>query len=118
MTDDCVFCKIASGEIKESKFIYENDNFFSMPDANPVTRGHSLIISKKHFETILDLPATLGIELLDCVKNTALKIIEKEKAQGFHVFNNNFSAAHQVVKHMHLHIIPRKKNDGLDGKLA
>ncbi len=117
MKDECVFCKISRGEIKQSKFIYENDNFFSMPDRNPVIKGHSLIIPKKHFETTLDLPSTLGPELLDCIKNTALKIMEKEKAQGFHIINNNFAVAKQVVKHAHFHIVPRKNNDKLDGKI-
>jgi histidine triad (HIT) family protein len=115
---DCIFCKIAQGEAKQGKFIHENDNFFSIPDASPVAKGHSLVISKKHFETVLDLPSTIWPELSDCIKNTALKIMEKEKAEGFHVNNNNFPAAKQIVKHVHFHIIPRKKNDGLDGKLA
>jgi histidine triad (HIT) family protein len=113
MMEDCVFCKIAKGDIKQGKFIYENANFFSMPDIKPVAPGHSLVISKRHFGTILDMPPTSGAELLDCIKNTALKIMEKEKADGFHVFSNNFDAAGQVVKHVHFHIIPRKKNDGL-----
>ncbi len=109
---DCVFCKIAKGEIPAKK-IYENDNFFSISDAKPITKGHSLVISKKHYETILDMPSTLGQELLDCIKKTALKIADETKAEGVNVIGNNFEAAGQVVKHVHLHIIPRKKNDGL-----
>lgn len=117
MKEECVFCKIANGEIKREK-IYENQNFFSVPDKNPTTKGHSLVISKRHFETVLDLPTTLGVELIDCIKNTALKIMEKEKAQGFHVINNNFGAAKQLVRHVHFHIVPRKDKDELDGKLV
>ena len=82
MTKDCIFCKIAKGEISVNR-IYENDNFFSIPDANPVTKGHSLIISKKHFNTTLDLPDTLGQELLDCIKKTALKLMKENKSEGF-----------------------------------
>ncbi len=77
--DDCVFCKIVNVEI-DSERIYENDNFFSIPDANPVVDGHSLVISKKHFENSLDLPSSLGPELLDCIKKTATKLIDKTKA--------------------------------------
>ena len=110
--DDCVFCKIAKGEISVEK-IYENDNFFSIPDANPKVEGHSLIISKKHFETSLDLPDSLGQELLDCIKNTALKLMEKNNAMGFNVLSNNFEDAGQVVKHVHFHILPRKKDDNV-----
>ncbi|RLG09342.1 HIT family protein [Candidatus Pacearchaeota archaeon] len=112
MTEDCIFCKISKGEISSQK-IYENDNFFSIPDANPIVEGHSLIISKKHFKTILDLPNTLGAELLDCIKKTALKLIEDYHADGFNVLNNNFKSAGQIVEHFHVHVIPRKKDDGL-----
>jgi histidine triad (HIT) family protein len=105
---DCVFCKIARGEIPASK-IYENDNFISFPDSNQEIEGHSLIISKKHFETILDLPSSLGMELLDCIKNTSLKLMKEHKSDGFNIAQNNFDAAGQVVKHIHFHILPRKK---------
>jgi len=111
MVNDCIFCKIARGEIKKKK-IYENENFFSIPDANPVIEGHSLIISKKHFENLLDLPSSLAGELLDCIKKTAEKLLKEKNADGFNVVNNNFEAAGQIVKHVHFHIFPRKKDDG------
>lgn len=109
---DCIFCKISQGEIKIER-IYENDNFFSVPDANPIVPGHTLVISKKHFENVLDLPASLGNELIDVVKKTSEILIKKYNCEGINVINNNFEAAGQVVKHVHFHIIPRKKNDGL-----
>lgn len=109
MTKDCIFCKIANGEIPIEKKIYENDNFFSIPDANQQTEGHSLIISKRHFETFLDIPSTLGTELTDCIKKTAMRLIEKHKSEGFNIVNNNFEVAGQVVKHFHIHILPRSK---------
>jgi histidine triad (HIT) family protein len=109
---DCVFCKIAKGEIKSEK-IYENDNFFSIFDVDPQVKGHVLVISKKHFETILDMPASLGSEFLDCIKKTSLELVEKFKADAFNVVNNNFESAGQIVKHVHFHILPRRKGDGL-----
>lgn len=112
MVEDCIFCKIVKGEIP-SKKIYENDNFFSIPDANQVVDGHSLVISKRHFETTLDLPNSLGSELLDCIKKTAMKLLEEHRAEGFNVVNNNFKVAGQVVKHVHYHILPRKKGDSV-----
>lgn len=108
---DCVFCKIAEGEIASEK-IYENNNFFSTLDASPKVEGHTLVISKKHFENILDLPKMLGPELLDCIKETAIILMKKYDAEGFNVINNNFEVAGQVVKHVHFHILPRKKGDG------
>lgn len=113
MDKDCVFCKLSLGKIPR-KTIYENDNFFSVLDANPVTNGHSLVISKKHFKTALDLPVTIGAELLECVKETALRIIKEKGTDGFNVLNNNFPAAGQVVNHVHFHIIPRRKGDGVN----
>ena len=108
---DCIFCKISQGKIPVKR-IYENGNFFSFPDANPVTNGHSLVVSRKHFKTTLDLPSSIGSELVDCIKGTALKIMDAEKAEGFNVISNNFPSAGQVVPHVHYHIIPRKDNDG------
>lgn len=109
---DCIFCKIANEEVPR-ELIYENDNFFSVPDASPRTKGHSLVISKKHFKTSLDLPSSLGSELLDCIKKTAIKLIKENKAEGFNIVNNNFEAAGQIVHHVHYHIFPRKKGDKL-----
>lgn len=111
MSQHCIFCKISRGEIP-SKRIYENENFFSIPDANPRVEGHSLVISKKHFETTLDLPVSLGSELLECIKKTSLELMKKFEANGFNVIQNNFEVAGQIVPHIHFHILPRKKGDG------
>jgi histidine triad (HIT) family protein len=108
--DDCIFCKIAKGEISSEK-IYENANFFSIPDANQKIEGHSLVISKNHFESILDLPSNIGEDLADCIKETSKILIEKFGSEGINVVQNNFEAAGQVVKHIHFHILPRKKGD-------
>ncbi|MEK6878136.1 MAG: HIT domain-containing protein [Nanoarchaeota archaeon] len=110
---DCVFCKISKGEIK-NKRIYENDNFFSVFDINPKTEGHCLIISKKHYENVLDMPETLGQELIDAIKKTVELLRKEHDFDGFNIINNNFEAAGQVVKHVHFHILLRKKNDGLE----
>ena len=109
----CVFCKIATGEIPCEK-IYENTNFFSIFDANPKTEGHALVISKKHFETLLDLPVLLGNDLTDCIKKTSLKILEEFKSEGFNILGNNFKVAGQVVNHLHFHILPRKRGDNIN----
>jgi len=111
--EDCVFCKMVNGEIPVEK-IYENENFFSFPDANPRIDGHSLVISKKHFTTTLDVPDSLGPELLDCIKKTAVKLMEKTGAGGFNVVNNNLPIGGQEVPHVHYHILPRKPKDGLN----
>lgn len=110
MVEDCAFCKLSNGEMN-SKKIYENRNFFSIFDVNPKIEGHSLVISKKHFKTSLDVPSSLGQELLDCIKNTSLILIDKFKATGFNIVQNNFPDSGQTVDHVHFHIMPRKKGD-------
>ncbi len=109
---DCIFCKMASGKVKVKK-IYENDNFFSIPDKNPSAPGHSLVISKKHFRTALSLPNELGPDFLDCVKKTTSKLMKKYSASGFNLLNNGYASGGQFVPHFHLHILPRKKGDGI-----
>jgi len=109
--DDCVFCKIARGEIPVEK-IYENDNFLCFPDKNPKVKGHALVISKKHFTTTLDTPSTLGHDLLDAIKKTAFRLMKKYKAGGFNIVNNNFPVGGQIIHHVHFHILPRFENDG------
>jgi len=110
MANNCVFCDIAKGKIP-AKRIYENSNFFSILDQNQKIKGHALVISKKHFVNSLDFPASLGSDLMDCIKNTSLKLIEENKAEGFNLINNNFEPAGQLVMHFHCHILPRKKDD-------
>jgi len=109
--EDCIFCKIAKGEIP-SKKILETDNFFAVKDINPKVKGHSLIISKRHYPTLLDMPSSLLGEFLDAAKRLAFKLLDEEKAEGFNVVINSYEVAGQVVPHVHLHILPRKKDDG------
>ncbi len=108
---DCIFCKIAKGEIPSEK-ILETDNFFAIKDIHPKTKGHSLVISKKHYQTLLDVPSSLFGEFLEAGKKLALQLLKEEKAEGFNLVINNYKVAGQLVPHIHLHILPRKKDDG------
>jgi histidine triad (HIT) family protein len=112
MKKDCIFCKIARGEIPSEK-IFENDNFFVIHDTHPICEGHSLVIPKQHFENLLDMPNTLGTELLSIAKKTAMDLMKDKKNEGFNLVMNNFEVAGQVVHHAHIHIVPRKKDDGI-----
>ncbi|MFW5846771.1 MAG: HIT family protein [Nanoarchaeota archaeon] len=104
---ECVFCKISKGEIPAEK-ILENDNFFIINDANPVVEGHCLVISKKHYKNIFNLPADLGSELISLIKEQSLKLIKEGKAEGIKIVQNNGKSAGQSVQHVHFHIIPEK----------
>jgi histidine triad (HIT) family protein len=109
--DDCIFCRIAKNEIP-SEFLFENDNFFAILDKNQDIPGHALIISKQHYTNLIDMPTTLGTEMASAIKEVSEKIL-KNGAEGFNVFINNFPAGGQVVMHVHIHVLPRKKDDDL-----
>jgi histidine triad (HIT) family protein len=109
---ECIFCKIVRGEIK-SDIVYSDDNFIAFLDINPKAEGHTVIVSKKHFRNLLDMPTTLGNEMLEVVKNVSLDLIKQGKAEGFNLVVNNEPVAGQIVFHAHIHILPRKKDDGL-----
>lgn len=110
--ENCIFCKIAKGEIKSEK-IAESNNFFAVNDINPVAKGHCLVIPKKHFGTLLDIPNNLGEELLQFTKKVAGGLMDKKLGDGFNVIMNNLEVAGQLVMHAHIHIIPRKEKDGI-----
>jgi histidine triad (HIT) family protein len=114
--DECLFCKIAKEEISLGK-VYEDDNFISILDINPETQGHTLVIPRKHFKTILDIPNSLGNEFLEAIKNTSLKLINEYKAEGFNLVFNNYKIAGQEVDHVHAHIMLRKQGDGMKLKM-
>ena len=109
---DCIFCKIVNGEIPTKK-TYEDNNFIAFLDIKPKADGHTIIISKNHFRNLLDMPTTLGNEMLEAIKKVSLDLIKQKKGTGFNLIVNNESAAGQVIFHTHIHIIPRKKDDGL-----
>ena len=111
--NDCVFCKIANGEISSEK-IYENDNFFSILDANPVVEGHSLVISKKHFENIFEISDELLGEMNIVCKKIANLLKKKFGINSVNLLNASGKAAQQSVFHIHYHVVPRKEGDGLD----
>lgn len=97
----------------KTNIIYENDNFISFKDTSPKSKGHSLVIPKKHYSTILDCPAIFGSDLIDCIKSTTIKLMKESGFSGFNIIQNNFKIAGQIVNHLHFHIIPRYKNDGI-----
>jgi histidine triad (HIT) family protein len=114
---NCIFCKIAKGEIP-AEWVYEDDNFLGILDINPEMLGHTLIFPKKHFQTILDTPSSLGNEFLEAIKKVSLNLIKKEKAEGFNIVFNTNKVAGQEVPHVHAHVMPRKQNDGMRLKMV
>lgn len=106
----CVFCKIINGEIPSYK-IYETDNVMAFLDISQNTKGHTLVIPKKHFESIFDLDEQTGRDLFEAVIKTTNILKNKLGFKDVNLLNNNGSLAGQVVNHYHIHIIPRYGND-------
>ncbi|WP_027720677.1 HIT family protein [Maridesulfovibrio zosterae] len=109
---DCIFCKIVSGEIPCFK-IYETDQILSFLDIGPVNKGHALIIPKEHYKNIWDLPSDLGKEIISAAQIAGDSIVKATGADGLNLIMNNNEAAGQLVFHAHLHLIPRFNEDGL-----
>jgi histidine triad (HIT) family protein len=112
MKQDCIFCKIAGGEIP-SRMILESKDFYAFMDINPVNEGHSLVIPKEHCENILDFPKAEETDLIEFIKKVAAAVTKAVNADGFNLGMNNGKAAGQLVFHAHFHIIPRFESDGL-----
>ena len=109
--DDCIFCKIANGEIP-SKTIYEDEEFRVILDLGPATKGHALILPKEHFQNIYEIPQETAAKAMILAKKMATLITEKLHADGFNIVQNNNEVAGQTVLHFHMHLIPRYERDG------
>jgi len=103
--EECIFCKIAKKE-KPQEIIAENDNFIAFLDVNPKSKGHALVVPKRHYQTALDLPDDLYSEMFSLAKKIAMDNIKNNKATGFNLLINNFKSSSQIVNHVHLHVIP------------
>ena len=105
MADDCIFCKIAKGEIPAHK-LWDDDDLLCFLDINPVTKGHCLIIPKEHYSYLTDVPADLAQTMMLKVQETAKTVVEKLSAEMFNVF-----VVGEDVAHAHIHVVPRYAND-------
>lgn len=109
--EDCIFCKIANGEIP-SKTVYEDEDFRVILDLGPATRGHALILPKEHAANLFELPDETASKAMILAKKIGSRIKEHLHADGLNLIQNNGEVAGQTVQHFHLHLIPRYKDDG------
>ncbi len=110
--DDCIFCKIAAGEIPCSK-IFENEQILAFMDIAPLNKGHLLVIPKDHFETVLDIDDETYGRLFSIISRIAKGVGVSINPDGMTVMQLNGKASDQVVPHLHIHIVPRWMQDGL-----
>ena len=105
---DCLFCKIVDGSIPSNK-VYEDDKVLVFLDINPNTNGHMLIISKEHIVTVDEVSSSLASHILEVEKKMHKLLTEKLDCSGLTIVQNN--GLGQEVKHYHVHLIPRYKDD-------
>ncbi len=110
--ENCIFCNIVKGEIEGAK-IWEDDDVLALLDIHPLTKGHCLVIPKKHFENIFDIDEEILKKIIVEAKHISGKLKNALSADGIRLSQSNGKAAGQAVFHFHLHIIPRYENDGL-----
>lgn len=109
--NDCIFCRIIKGEIPCTK-VYEDKNTMAFLDTNPAARGHTLVMHKKHYETINKMDEKSLNELISSVKKLASVMLKI--SEGCNVIQNNKRVAGQIVDHVHFHVVPRVNGDGID----
>jgi histidine triad (HIT) family protein len=108
---DCVFCDIVDGTIP-SYTVYEDDAVVAFLDANPLARGHTLVVPKAHHERVNDLSAALAADLFAAVPDVTEAVERAVDAEATTVAINNGAAAGQEVPHVHVHVVPRSAADG------
>nr|WP_300308825.1 HIT family protein [uncultured Anaerostipes sp.] len=113
--EDCVFCKIVSGDIP-SNTIYENSEFKVIMDASPAAKGHVLVLPKEHYKDIYDIDAETAGKLFQLAAVVARALKEVLNCDGLNILQNNGVIAGQTVFHFHMHLIPRYEGDDVTVK--
>lgn len=112
MAGDCLFCAIADGSVT-AEVVLETEHTVAFLDHRPVFKGHTLLVPREHVVTLPDLPSRLRDPFLEAGQRLAAAMVEGLGAQGSFVAMNN--TVSQSVAHLHLHVVPRTKGDGLRG---
>ncbi len=111
VVESCVFCRIVKGELPSYK-VYEDEKVFAFLDINPICEGHTLVIPKEHYENIFEIPDDLLGMVMSAAKRLSVRYKDRMSLDGVNILSSNGKAAQQDVFHLHVHIIPRKENDG------
>ena len=112
MTEDCIFCKIAAGEIP-AQVVAEDEHTLAFMDISPATRGHALVIPKKHATDLWEIEEEEFAAVARATHRLARQIQQRLKPDGVNLINSCRPAAWQTVFHLHIHVIPRYSDDPL-----
>jgi histidine triad (HIT) family protein len=112
VSNPCLFCAIAAGEA-DAGIVWRDDDFVAFLDIRPLFKGHTLLVPRQHVVTLPDLPAPLRDGFLAASQRLSTAVVEGLGAQGSFVAMNN--TVSQSVPHLHCHVVPRTKGDGLRG---
>lgn len=110
--EECLFCKIINNEIPSHK-IYEDDLVLAFLDINPMSKGHTLVIPKKHFKDIFEIEEQYLERIMSVTKKIAAKMKESLGVDGINLYHASGVHAEQSVFHFHLHIVPRRQDDSI-----
>ena len=110
--ENCIFCKIAAGEIP-SATLYEDDDFRVILDLGPASRGHALILPKEHYRNLYDIDDETLAKAALLAKKMVKKLTDVLGCDGYNVVQNNEPCAGQTVFHFHMHLIPRYEDDNV-----
>ena len=108
--ENCIFCKIAAGEIP-SATLFEDEDFRVILDIEPASKGHALILPKEHFANLYELEDEIAAKALVLAKKMITKLTPVLGCEGYNIVQNNGPAAGQTVFHFHMHLIPRYAKD-------
>jgi histidine triad (HIT) family protein len=109
---DCIFCKIVAGELP-AQIVDEDERTVSFMDINPATRGHALVVPRRHSRNLLEIDAQDLEATADAAQRLARRLNERLGPDGINLLNSCGSAAWQTVFHFHIHVIPRYRDDPL-----
>jgi histidine triad (HIT) family protein len=112
VAEDCLFCKIAAGEVP-AEIVEQDDDTVAFMDINPWTRGHALVIPRRHSRNLYDIEDEDLHHTLSAAKRLALRMRDKLECDGLNLLNSCEPAAWQTVFHFHVHVIPRYEDDPL-----
>jgi len=110
--NNCIFCKIIKGEISSHK-VYEDRHTLAFLDIMPANPGHTLVVPKKHFASLEEVDEKTLCQTMKTVKKIGKALKDGLEIKGYNVMENNDAVAGQIIPHLHFHVIPRKKGDGL-----